>query len=60
MFFLPIFSLLPPRQTLGNSWRIGPDDTNWQGVLTNIDINSELSQYSGPGGELKFLERAYG
>ena len=35
---------------LGNSWRIGPDDTNWNGILTNIDINSDLYSYSGPGG----------
>eukprot|EP00043_Microstomoeca_roanoka_P012628 m.122531 g.122531 ORF g.122531 m.122531 type:complete len:96 (+) comp15548_c0_seq6:863-1150(+) len=26
------------------------DDTNWAGVLTNIDINSQLAQYAGPGG----------
>ena len=25
-------------KTLGNSFRIGPDDTNWHGILTNIDI----------------------
>jgi hypothetical protein len=37
-------------QSLGNLWRIGPDDTNWNGVLTNIDINSQLSQWAGPGG----------
>eukprot|EP01048_Picozoa_sp_COSAG05_P032593 COSAG05_NODE_12579_length_462_cov_1.278237_1_plen_91_part_10 len=35
-------------KTLGNSWRIGPDDTNWHGVLTNIDINAELAPYAGP------------
>jgi len=40
----------PLGQTLGNSWRIGPDDTNWAGVLKNIDINAALSNYSGPGG----------
>lgn len=33
-----------------NSWRIGPDDTNWNGVLTNIDINAGLAKYAGPGG----------
>ena len=35
---------------LGNSWRIGPDDTNWGGVLANIDINAGLAAYAGPGG----------
>mgnify|MGYP001196683837 CR=1 FL=1 len=40
----------PVGMTLGNSWRIGPDDTNWNGVLTNIDINADLSLYAGPGG----------
>jgi len=40
----------PVGQTLGNSWRIGGDDTNWNGVKSNIDINAALSQYAGPGG----------
>ena len=40
----------PVGKSLGNSWRIGPDDTNWNGVLTNIDINSDLAKYAGPGG----------
>ena len=40
----------PKGYSLGNSWRIGPDDTNWNGVLTNIDINSALAAYAGPGG----------
>lgn len=31
-----------------DSWRIGPDTTNWQHILTNIDINSKLSAYAGP------------
>mmetsp|Transcript_596 Transcript_596/g.929 ORF Transcript_596/g.929 Transcript_596/m.929 type:complete len:411 (-) Transcript_596:64-1296(-) len=35
--------------SLGNSWRIGPDDTNWDGVLTNININSRLAQHASPG-----------
>ena len=39
----------PQGQSLGNSWRIGPDDTNWHGVLTNIDINAPLAKYAGPG-----------
>lgn len=39
----------PEGYSLGNLWRIGPDDTNWPGVLTNIDINSQLSQYARPG-----------
>ncbi len=37
-------------KTLGNSFRIGPDDTNWNGVLKNIDINANLAPYAGPGG----------
>jgi alpha-galactosidase len=41
----------PVGKSLGNSWRIGPDDTDWAGVLTNIDIESGgLDMYSGPGG----------
>ena len=35
----------PVGKTLGNSWRIGPDDTNWPGVLSNININAYLSMY---------------
>ena len=27
----------PVGKSLGNSWRIGPDDTDWSGVLKNID-----------------------
>ena len=40
----------PVGASLGNSWRIGPDDTNWGGVLKNIDINAPLARYAGPGG----------
>ena len=40
----------PGGMGMGNSWRIGPDDTNWHGVLTNIDINAALAPYAGPGG----------
>ena len=35
-------------KTLGNLWRIGPDDTNWHGILTNININSALAANAGP------------
>ena len=28
----------------------GPDDTNWAGVLKNIDLNAPLGKYAGPGG----------
>ena len=38
----------PQGKDLGNAWRIGPDDTNWDGVLANIDINANLSDYAGP------------
>lgn len=37
-------------QSLANSWRIGPDDSNWGAILKNIDINAELAVYAGPGG----------
>jgi len=40
----------PVGWSLGNSWRIGPDDTNWPGILTNIDIDANLAAYSRPGG----------
>jgi len=40
----------PVGQSLGNEWRIGPDDTNWSGVLTNINIDAGLAEYAGPGG----------
>lgn len=40
----------PKGASLGNAFRIGPDDTNWKGVLQNLDIISDLSQYAGPGG----------
>jgi len=42
----------PVGQFLGNSWRIGPDDTTWQGVLVDINTmaNFGLQVYSGPGG----------
>eukprot|EP00730_Choanoeca_flexa_P002655 TRINITY_DN11122_c0_g1_i1.p1 TRINITY_DN11122_c0_g1~~TRINITY_DN11122_c0_g1_i1.p1 ORF type:complete len:493 (+),score=81.50 TRINITY_DN11122_c0_g1_i1:160-1479(+) len=40
----------PKGMELGNSWRVGPDDTDWNGVLTNININSKLASYAGPGG----------
>jgi len=37
---------------LANSWRIGPDDTDWPGVLVDINTmaNFGLQVYSGPGG----------
>ncbi|CAJ1371411.1 unnamed protein product [Effrenium voratum] len=40
----------PVGRQLGNSWRIGPDDTNWPGILQNIDAMSGLERYAGPGG----------
>jgi len=40
----------PVGMSIGNSWRIGPDDTNWGGILTNIDINAALFKFAGPGG----------
>lgn len=38
----------PKGGALANSWRIGPDDTNWAGVLKNVDIMARVAQYSGP------------
>ena len=40
----------PVGASLGNSWRIGPDDTDWPGVLKNIDINSGLAEFAHAGG----------
>jgi len=40
----------PVGYSLGNSWRIAQDDTNWQGVLVNVDTDAALSQYAGPVG----------
>jgi len=36
--------------SLGNSWRIGPDDTVWESVLQDINANVRLSMWAGPGG----------
>jgi alpha-galactosidase len=33
--------------SLGNSWRVGPDDSNWQGIIKNIDIMAGLTRYAG-------------
>jgi alpha-galactosidase len=35
---------------LGNSWRIGPDDQQWENVINNVNIDVKLSKYAGPGG----------
>ena len=40
----------PVAAKIGNAWRTGPDDSNWGGVVKNIDILAPLSQYSAPGG----------
>ena len=34
---------------VGNSWRPGGDDVSWPGILSNIDIASQLAQYAFPG-----------
>lgn len=39
----------PVCHALGNSCRIGPDDSNWAGVLVDIDAMASLGQYAGPG-----------
>jgi alpha-galactosidase len=38
------------QHALANSARIGPDDTNWNGVLTDIDDMIALSTNAGAGG----------
>eukprot|EP01119_Soliformovum_irregulare_P001318 TRINITY_DN11045_c0_g1_i1.p1 TRINITY_DN11045_c0_g1~~TRINITY_DN11045_c0_g1_i1.p1 ORF type:complete len:408 (-),score=91.68 TRINITY_DN11045_c0_g1_i1:124-1185(-) len=40
----------PVGSNLGNSFRIGPDDTNWPGVISNVNIDVMLGQHAGPGG----------
>lgn len=40
----------PKGASLGNAFRIGPDDMNWGRILKNLDIISDLAQYAGPGG----------
>ena len=39
----------PVGAALGNSWRTGGDDVSWLGILSNIDIASQLAQYASPG-----------
>jgi len=36
--------------SLGNAWRIGPDDQTWDSVISNININSALARFARPGG----------
>lgn len=55
VFFFPfvyiyIYRYAPVGHALGNSWRIGPDDTNWNGILSDIDDMAALYPYAGPGG----------
>jgi alpha-galactosidase len=38
----------PEGKTLANSWRIGPDDGNWQNIVKNIDLMAQVAQYAGP------------
>jgi alpha-galactosidase len=40
----------PVGSALGNSWRIGPDDTDWTNLLRNVDIVATVADYAGPGG----------
>ena len=40
----------PVCHALGNSCRIGPDDSNWAGVLSDIDAMAPLFPFAGPGG----------
>ena len=34
---------------VGNMWRVGLDNSNWEAVLSNIDTNANLAQYARPG-----------
>ncbi|KAH3756477.1 glycoside hydrolase family 27 protein [Pelomyxa schiedti] len=40
----------PEGASLGNMWRTGPDDSNWAGILDNLDILSYVYEYAGSGG----------
>jgi len=40
----------PVGYSLGNSWRIGGDNNNWADVLSNINIDSQLTEYARRGG----------
>jgi len=40
----------PVGYSLGNSWRIGPDDTAWSDVINDVNIDVTVSQYAGIGG----------
>ena len=40
----------PVGAALADSWRTGPDDGGWAGILTNIDIAAPLARFAGPGG----------
>lgn len=40
----------PIGAALGNSFRIGPDDTNYEGLLVDIDAMASLYTHSGAGG----------
>jgi alpha-galactosidase len=37
-------------KSLGNSWRIGPDDGSWGNAMKNVDANAKLAPYAGAGG----------
>jgi len=39
----------PVMRALANSARIGPDDSNWNGLLVDIDDMLTLNPYAGPG-----------
>jgi len=40
----------PVGYNLGNSWRIGPDDSTWKDVIDDVNIDLRVHKYSGPGG----------
>jgi len=40
----------PVGRSLGNSWRISGDVSDWSSVYAAAQLNSELSPFAGPGG----------
>jgi len=40
----------PVGYSLGNEWRVGPDDGGWQQILDNVNIDAPLAKYARPGG----------
>jgi hypothetical protein len=37
------------RASVANSWRIGPDGASWGRTALNLELDSNLSRWGGPG-----------